>query len=150
MFCEKNKVHCFLVAHPTKIQKDKQTGMYEVPNLYSISGSANFYNKTANGITVYRNFETGISEIYVQKVKFKHWGQTGCVHLGWNRVNGRYYKGTPNDDNWIEYTKTKELPNNYSFLESSSQDIITKNGINEDPFKIFRSLLEFQEFFVNL
>lgn len=134
MFCEKNKVHCFLVAHPTKIQKDKQTGMYEVPNLYSISGSANFYNKTANGITVYRNFETGISEIYVQKVKFKHWGQTGCVHLGWNRVNGRYYKGTPNDDNWIEYTKTKELPNNYSFLESSSQDIITNNGINEDPF----------------
>ncbi len=44
MFCENYKLHCFLVAHPTKIMKDKQTGKYEVPNLYNISGSANFFN----------------------------------------------------------------------------------------------------------
>ena len=113
-FCEVNKVHCFLVAHPTKIKKEN--GKYEVPNLYSISGSANFYNKTANGITVYRDFETGMTDIYIQKVKFKHWGQVGHITLAWNRDNGRYYKGTPNNDNWLVYEIPKQLQPNNDFL----------------------------------
>jgi len=128
IFCEKNKVHCFLVAHPTKIQKDKVTGKYEIPNLYSISGSANFYNKTANGITVYRDYQTNITEIYVQKVKFKHWGQVGCVQFAWDKSNGRYYKGTPNTDNWLTYTEQKPIENNTNFLN----DIIINNLDN--PF----------------
>jgi twinkle protein len=128
IFCEKNKVHCFLVAHPTKIQKDKVTGKYEIPNLYSISGSANFYNKTANGITVYRDYQTNITEIYVQKVKFKHWGQVGCVQFAWDKSNGRYYKGTPNNDNWLTYTEHKPIENNTNFLN----DIIINNLDN--PF----------------
>ena len=40
-FCEINNVHCFLVAHPTKIKKNINTGKYEVPTLYDIAGSAN-------------------------------------------------------------------------------------------------------------
>ena len=127
-FCELNKVHCFLVAHPTKIQKDKATKKYEVPNLYSISGSANFYNKTANGITVYRDYETGQTEIHIQKVKFKHWGKVGLVVLGWNYKNGRYYKGNPNNDNWLTYETPKALENNTDFLNE-----ITINNI-ENPF----------------
>lgn len=115
-FCERNQVHCFLVAHPTKIQKDKSTGLYEVPNLYSISGSANFYNKAANGITVYRNIQSMQTEVYVQKVKFKHWGQPGCVHFGWDKVNGRYYKGLPSYEPWI---KERPMQENYEFLNES-------------------------------
>jgi len=126
-FCELNKVHCFLVAHPTKIQKDKATGKYEIPNLYSISGSANFYNKTANGITVYRDYDNFTTDIYVQKVKFKHWGQTGCIKLAWNRDNGRYYKGTPNNDNWLTYETPKALENNTDFLNDIN-DIKQFNG----------------------
>ncbi len=125
-FCEVNKVHCFLVAHPTKIKKEN--GKYEVPNLYSISGSANFYNKTANGITVYRDFETGMTDIYIQKVKFKHWGQVGHITLAWNRDNGRYYKGTPNNDNWLVYETPKQLEPNNDFLND-----IKINDI-KDPF----------------
>jgi len=132
MFCEKNKVHCFLVAHPTKIQKDKSTGKYEVPNLYSISGSANFYNKTANGITVYRDYGTNITEVFIQKVKFKHWGQTGCVQLSWDFKNGRYYKGIPNYDSWI-VTESKELNNNTDFL-TKQKDIIINKEMDDLPF----------------
>ena len=124
-FCELNKVHCFLVAHPTKIRKDDKTGKYDIP----ISGSANFYNKTANGITVYRDFDTFTTEIYIQKVKFKHWGQVGCVQLAWNRDNGRYYKGIPNNDNWLTYEQSQTLQPNNNFLN----DIITNNDENE-PF----------------
>lgn len=132
-FCEKNSVHCFLVAHPTKVQKDKSTGKFEIPNLYSISGSANFYNKAANGITVYRDYEHFTTEVYIQKVKFKHWGQTGCCQFAWDKTNGRYYKGMPNHDSWIQSNKPKELEQNNNFL-TSPLDIITNNGINEDPF----------------
>jgi twinkle protein len=128
-FCERNKVHCFLVAHPTKITKNKDSGSYEVPNLYSISGSANFYNKTANGITVYRNYDTGMSEIHIQKVKFKHWGETGCVHFSWDKTNGRYYKGYPSYEPWISINNAQVVQNN-DFL-NQSQIII--NNI-EDPF----------------
>jgi twinkle protein len=107
-FCQRNNVHCFLVAHPTKVQK--VNGQFEVPTLYSISGSANFYNKTANGITVHRNFETGQTEIHFQKIKFKHWGQTGTVILAWDHHNGRYYKGMPNYDNWLNMIEPKKEP----------------------------------------
>jgi twinkle protein len=128
-FCELNKVHCFLVAHPTKIQKSKEDhDLYEVPNLYNISGSANFYNKTANGITVYRNYKTLMTEVYIQKVKFKHWGQTGCVQLSWDKSNGRYYKGNPNYDNWLFTTQPKPIENNTNFLND-----ITINNEN-NPF----------------
>ena len=125
-FCERNLVHCFLVAHPKKMGKDKD-GKYLVPELYDISDSAHFYNKTANGICVYRNFETGCVEIHIQKVKFKHWGQTATIHLAWDKSNGRYYKGTPNYDNWLSYDQPKQLPPNTDFL-----DIVINDEIN--PF----------------
>ena len=127
-FCELNKVHCFLVAHPTKIRKDEKSGLYEIPNLYSISGSANFYNKTANGITVYRNYKEFTTEVYVQKVKFKHWGETGCVHLAWDKTNGRYYKGTPNYDSWINTIESPKQIDNTNFLNEG----LINNNTNID------------------
>ena len=130
LFCEKNNVHCFLVAHPTKIQKDTNTGKYLIPNLYNISGSANFYNKTANGITIYRDYDNFTTEVYIQKVKFKNWGEVGTVTLAWDKINGRYYKGYPSYDSWITKPEPAQLENNESFL-----DIITNNGKYEDePF----------------
>lgn len=130
MFCQKNQVHCFLVAHPTKIKKD-QNGFYEIPNLYSISGSANFYNKTANGITVYRNFSNGLTEVYIQKVKFKHWGETGCVQLAWDKTNGRYYKGQPNNESWLK-VEAKPIENNTNFLDEPKGIIL--NTDEDVPF----------------
>jgi twinkle protein len=133
LFCERNQIHLFLVAHPTKIQKDKKTNLYEIPNLYSISGSANFYNKTANGLTVYINRDTGGVEIHVQKVKFKHWGKPGCIHLGWDYKNGRYYKGTPKYDNWLYYDQSKQVEQNNDFL-TQTNDIVTSNDNEPEPF----------------
>lgn len=76
-FLKKYKVHGFLVAHPTKLQKDKQTGKYEVPTLYSISGSAHFFNRTDNGMSVYRDFETGVVDVHIQKIKQYWLGKIG-------------------------------------------------------------------------
>jgi twinkle protein len=89
IFKQKYDIHIFLVAHPRKMQK-KDNGQYEVPTLYDIAGSANFYNQVDNGITVYRNFETGLSHVYVQKVKFRHIGEIGEAVFQYNMQNGRY------------------------------------------------------------
>jgi len=93
-FCRKYSVHAFVVAHPTKMSRDPKTQAYNVATLYDMAGSAHFYNKMDNGISVYREFfPDGSSQpqIYVQKVKFKHWGQQGSVTLQYDVPTGRYY-----------------------------------------------------------
>lgn len=89
-FAKKRGVHVFLLAHTTKMQKDKMTKKYEVPTLYSISGSAHFYNKTHNGITIYRDFETGLVDVYVQKVKQSWLGQTGFSSYSYDTMTRQY------------------------------------------------------------
>lgn len=95
-FNQKNNCHCFLIAHPTKMQKDQDTGAYEVPGPYNFAGSANFYNKGDICLTVYKELRSEINQsdytvsIYVQKMKFRHWGSTGQIVLQWNPENGRY------------------------------------------------------------
>jgi twinkle protein len=87
-FCERYNVHCFLVAHPKKITKTD--GKHEIPTLYDIAGSANFFNKTDNGITVYRNMMDNSVEVHVQKVKFSNWGEVGCVKFSYDVATGLY------------------------------------------------------------
>ncbi len=83
-FNQRNGVHTFLVAHPTKMQKAKdkdnqELKVFEVPNLYSISGSAHFFNITQNGFTVYKNENTKETELHVQKIKWEHLGRKGMI-----------------------------------------------------------------------
>lgn len=87
-FAATHNIHIFLVAHPLKMPK--VNGKYEVPTMYSISGSAHFFNKTDNGITVYRNYDTNIVDIYIQKVRF-HWlGKIGFVSFNYDLERRRY------------------------------------------------------------
>jgi twinkle protein len=89
-FARQYGVHIFLVAHTTKIQKDKATGKYEMPTLYSISGSANFYNKTHNGVVVYRDFEAKNVTVNVQKVKQSWLGQVGWASFTFDTMTRQY------------------------------------------------------------
>jgi len=101
-FCETHNVHCFLVAHPTKIKKNINTGKYEVPTLYDIAGSANFYNKADNGICVYRDFEEEKSYVHIQKIKFDHWGTEGCAVFSYDVKSKRYQSDIPDLGSWIK------------------------------------------------
>lgn len=101
VFCERNNLHCFLVAHPTKMRKNQTGSGYEVPTLYDIAGSANFYNKTDNGITVFRDFEKGVTDIYVLKVKFSHWGEPGMCTFEYDKNSGRYIDEHETNSSWI-------------------------------------------------
>jgi twinkle protein len=83
-----------LVAHPRKMQKNS-IGAYEVPSLYDINGSANFYNKCDYGFTVHRevndqNVMQNVVKVFWQKIKFKHLGEQGITPLRYNFNNGRF------------------------------------------------------------
>lgn len=95
--------HIFLVAHPTKMPKNED-GSTVVPDLMNISGSANFFNKTDGGITVYRNMNNNSVRIYINKVKFKHLGRLGYVEMDYNVLSGRYEDANDDwdDSNWLK------------------------------------------------
>ena len=88
-FSQRNDIFTIIIAHPVKKGRDN-SGKIEVPTLYDISGSANFFNKTDFGITSHRNRTEDVVEIHVQKVKFKHLGETGIAYFKYNFNNGRY------------------------------------------------------------
>ena len=98
IFKQNYDIHIFLVAHPRKMSKGENK-LYDVPTLYDIAGSANFYNQVDNGITVYRNFTTNLSTVYIQKVKFRHLGEIGDAVFQYNLQNGRYNELGEGPDN---------------------------------------------------
>lgn len=85
-----NGIHIFIIAHPTKLKKENNK--YEVPTMYSISGSAHFFNKTDNGITIYRNFDTNVVDIHVQKVRYSWLGKIGLISFNYNTETRQYQR----------------------------------------------------------
>lgn len=90
LFAVKNGVHIFLVAHPSKMYKDKQTGKHEIPTMYSISGSAHFFNKADNGLCIHRDFGSDLVEIYVQKVRYSWLGKIGFCSFTYDTFTRQY------------------------------------------------------------
>src|ERR1043165_7587350 len=87
-----NGQHWWLVAHPTKLTKDKE-GNYPVPTLWDCSGSANFRNKPDMGLVLWRDLleENGPTTVFVQKVKYRWCGRVGKCELYYDIITGRYY-----------------------------------------------------------
>lgn len=99
-FNHKNMTHCFIVAHPKKMNMVNMK--YEVPGLYDISGSANFYNKADIGLSMYKEGENQ-NTLIIQKVKFKYWGTgLGQISLNWDKTNGRYTENGSDPTNWLD------------------------------------------------
>ena len=88
-FAQQNGVLVILVAHPTKLPKNKD-GNYDPPTLYDISGSSAFYAKADFGITIHRDKMEMCVLAIANKVKFKHLGDIGTAKLQYNVNNGRY------------------------------------------------------------
>ncbi len=90
-FARTYKVHVWLVAHPTKLQKNNKD-QYPVPTPYDISGSANWRNKPDNCLSIWRDLadESKEVEFYVQKVRFREIGKIGMAKLRYNINSGRY------------------------------------------------------------
>lgn len=118
-FAKFNNVLIFLVAHPKKMSK--VDGKIDVPSLYDISGSANFYNKTDYGITVHRkttseNVMLNEVNVYFQKIKYKHLGRQGIISLEYDYEIGRFNQGGRDRGNWlIPESRIEEMSVNFNF-----------------------------------
>jgi len=90
-FARDNQIHIWLVAHPSKLMKDKD-GTYPVPDGYAVSGSAHFYNKADNIIAVHRDTSNprAATEVHVQKVRSRWLGKRGTAYLQWQSHSGRF------------------------------------------------------------
>jgi hypothetical protein len=87
--------HWWLVAHPTKLVKDKE-GNYPVPTLYDISGSAHYRNKADMGVVVWRDTlkEDTPTRVYVQKVRFRWCGKLGFCDFYYDVATGKYHESS--------------------------------------------------------
>ena len=126
-FAKFNDILVFLIAHPKKMSKTD--GKIEVPSLYDISGSANFYNKTDYGITVHRKTDSDnvmINEVnvYFQKIKYKHLGKQGIISLNYDYETGRFNQLGDDKNNWLIPEK-REIASQMNFYEKDN---------NEPPF----------------
>jgi twinkle protein len=131
LFAKKYDIHLFLVAHPAKMRKN-DNGEYDTPDLYNVSGSANFFNMAANGITVHRDFVNKTVAIRVTKCKYAHLGAIGNeVEFSYDIKNGRYIpvadaqqqlqdNGLPTDPT---FTQVKTNYENYSQQPKSAFDL---------------------------
>lgn len=129
VFCEAYNLHCFLVAHPKILPKDKKTGEYGIPSMYDISGSANFFNKADNGIAISVDRETKLATWHILKVKFSHWGWISKSEFSWEPNSGRYFKSAfPDFNNWITGKSFK--------TQDPSEIVFVKDGDEEEgePF----------------
>ena len=90
-FGRKHGVHMFIVAHPSKMYREKD-GTYPVPTLYDISGGAQWRNKADNGIVIWRDVldEKRETLVYVQKIKNRQNGKVGHASLFWSPIGGTY------------------------------------------------------------
>ena len=95
LFAVNHGVHVWLIVHPTKMRKDQKgqyEGKYPPATLYDCSGSANFANKTHNGLSVWRDIESGSrrTQIHILKVRFEEIGTTGTVELVYDPMTKCY------------------------------------------------------------
>lgn len=92
-FARNHGVHVWVVAHPAKLQKNMDD-KYPVPRPYDISGSAHWYNRADNCLSVWRDVTDELKrhqvEIHVQKIRNKHVGTLGMATLKWDSICGRF------------------------------------------------------------
>ena len=87
-FAKNFDVLVFIVAHPTKMYKDKD-GQIEEPNMYNIKGGGEWYDASYHGILVHRDYDAKTVKAKVLKVKFQNLGENGAeCHFKWEPNSG--------------------------------------------------------------
>jgi hypothetical protein len=85
------KQHIWMVAHPTKLQKEN--GQYKPPMPYDISGSAHWYNKPDMCVTVHKKKQGDsnyVNQIIVNKVRVRGTGKIGDTVLNFDWQTQRF------------------------------------------------------------
>ena len=88
IFAKKFDVLVFIVAHPTKMYRDKE-GKIEEPTMYNIKGGGEWYDASYHGLLVHRDYENKTVKAKVLKVKFQNLGENGAeANFKWEPKSG--------------------------------------------------------------
>jgi len=88
VFAKKYDVLVFIVAHPTKMYKDKD-GKQEEPTMYNIKGGGEWYDASYHGLLVHRDYAAKTVKVKVLKVKFQNLGENQAEsHFKWEPQSG--------------------------------------------------------------
>ena len=97
IFAKKYDVLVFVVAHPTKMYKDKD-GKMEEPTMYNIKGGGEWYDASYHGLLIHRDYENKTVKAKVLKVKFQNLGENGAeAHFRWEPKSGCFMPHEPID-----------------------------------------------------
>jgi twinkle protein len=89
-FAKKYDALVFIVAHPTKMLKDRD-GKIEEPTMYNIKGGGEWYDASYHGLLVHRDYEAKTTKVKVLKVKFQNLGENGAeAYFTWEPKSGRF------------------------------------------------------------
>ena len=88
-FAVRTDCHVFIVAHPRKLVKDS-SGQFPAATLYDIAGSAHFFNKTDNGISVHRHYAENKVDVHVQKIRFYWHGRLDYCSFSFDTFTRKY------------------------------------------------------------
>lgn len=93
-FARKYRVHLIVIAHPTKLHKERSGGA-PVPTLYDIADAAHWANKCDVGLVISRSGESTETRLRVAKVRFEdEIGRAGDVMLRLDKARARYVSAT--------------------------------------------------------
>ena len=97
VFAKKYDVLVIVVAHPTKMYKDKD-GKIEEPTMYNIKGGGEWYDASYHGLLVHRDYDRKTVKCKVLKVKFQNLGENGAeAHFKWEPRSGCFIPQQPID-----------------------------------------------------
>ena len=89
-FAKKYDALVFIVAHPTKMQRD-QNGKTQEPNMYNIKGGGEWYDASYHGLLVHRDYDAKNTKVKVLKVKFQNLGENGAeCFFTWEPKSGSF------------------------------------------------------------
>ena len=95
VFAKKYDVLVIIVAHPTKMYKDKD-GKIEEPTMYNIKGGGEWYDASYHGLLVHRDYEAKTVKAKVLKVKFQNLGENGAeAYFKWEPKSGCFIPHQP-------------------------------------------------------
>ena len=90
VFAKKYNVLVIVVAHPTKMYRDKE-GNIDEPTMYNIKGGGEWYDASYHGLLVHRDYENKTVKVKVLKVKFQNLGQNGAeAYFTWDYKSGKF------------------------------------------------------------
>ena len=103
-FAKIYEMHVWIVAHPRKMENGTNRQPL-VPSPYDISGSANWFNKADNAVTIHRHRseEEDYVGVHVHKIRFQY--KNGTPTVGKEPAKLNYNIGTGNYETYIPTVK---------------------------------------------